>query len=123
MAEVSKLPANICGISNFTHIDNFPPFCYFLQEEIIMEHITTIRPDAKGRVNLGKLAQGISSFRITNDGEKIILEPYVEIPAREKWLFDNPEVLAQVKTGLAQVGAGKAKSLGSFTQYADEENE
>ena len=56
----------------------------------------------------------------TEDGN-IILEPYSEVPAREKWLFDNPQALKAVKTGLAQAGAGKASSLGSFAEYADED--
>ena len=81
-----------------------------------------LRPDAKGRINLGKFAKGISSFRAhqTDDGN-IILEPYQEIPAREKWLFDNPERLATVKSGLADAHAGNLVSRGSFAEYADEE--
>jgi hypothetical protein len=61
-------------------------------EEIIL------RPDAKGRVNLGDLAQGVSSYRV-NFGEngKLILTPYAEIPFSEKWIFDNKEVLEKVK--------------------------
>jgi hypothetical protein len=56
-----------------------------------MDQITQqLRPDAKGRINLGKLAQGVSSFRAhrTEEGN-IILEPFTEIPARERWLFDR----------------------------------
>ncbi len=79
-----------------------------------------LRPDAKGRINLGKLAEGISSFRAhrTEEGN-IVLEPYSEIPAREKWLFDNPQALEAVKAGLAQAASGETRSLGSFAQYAD----
>jgi len=44
-----------------------------------------VKPDAKGRICLGDLAEGISSYKIieTSD-DKIILEPYVEIPLVEK---------------------------------------
>ena len=54
----------------------------------------TVRPDAKGRITLGKLAKGISSYRIhSEEGGKIVLEPFVEIPAREHWIFQNPQAL------------------------------
>ncbi|MFD2257710.1 hypothetical protein ACFSSA_13585 [Luteolibacter algae] len=81
-----------------------------------------IRPDAKGRINLGKLAEGISSFRAhrTEEGN-IVLEPYSEIPTREKWLFDNPQALEAVKVGLAQAASGETSSLGSFAEHADED--
>jgi hypothetical protein len=91
-------------------------------EEIVMDKSIQLRPDAKGRINLGKLAQGISSFRVrrTEDGS-IILEPFSEIPAREKWLFDNKTALGAVNGGLKQAAAGQNRSLGSFAQYADED--
>lgn len=83
--------------------------------------IQQLRPDSKGRITLGKLAEGVSSFRArrTDDGS-IILEPFTEIPAREKWLFDNPSALGAVKAGLEQAAAGKTRSRGSFAKYADE---
>ena len=88
-----------------------------------MEQVTQqIRPDAKGRINLGKLAQGVSSFHVhkTEEGN-IVLEPYAEIPAREKWLFENTSALGAVKTGLDQAAAGETASLGSFAEYVDED--
>ena len=82
----------------------------------------TIRPDAKGRIALGKLAQGISSFHATTDERgRIILEPFTEIPASEKWLFDNKRALAAVKEGLSQAAAGRVKSRGSFARFANDE--
>jgi len=83
-----------------------------------------LRPDSKGRISLGKLARGASSFRAqcTEDGT-IILEPFAEIPAREKWLFDNPKALSTVKQGLKQAADGQSRSLGSFSQYVDEDIE
>ncbi len=89
-------------------------------EQIIQQ----LRPDAKGRITLGKLAQGVSSFHahLMDDG-RIILEPFAEIPAREKWLFDNQVALKAVKEGLSQAAAGKTCKIGSFAQYADEDIE
>jgi hypothetical protein len=40
---------------------------------------------------------------------RIILEPYIEIPARKAWLFQNPDALAMVKKGLEQSAQGKTK--------------
>ncbi len=85
-------------------------------------HTQQLRPDSKGRIALGKLAQGVSSFRARRleDGN-IILEPFTEIPAREAWLFGNATALGAVKKGLAQAAEGKSCSLGSFAGYADDD--
>jgi hypothetical protein len=86
--------------------------------------VTQLRPDSKGRVTLSKLADGISSFNVSKDEEgRLLLEPMVEIPAREKWLFDNPEALASLRRGLADAKAGRVKSLGSFAKYAKEDED
>ncbi|MBL7555660.1 MAG: hypothetical protein JNM24_07540 [Bdellovibrionaceae bacterium] len=86
--------------------------------------VTQLRPDSKGRVTLSKLANGVSSFNVLQDAEgRLLLEPMVEIPAREKWLFDNPEALASVKRGIADAKAGRVKSLGSFAKFVDEDEE
>ena len=85
-----------------------------------MARFLTIRPDAKGRITLGKLAKGVSSFQATQDAAgRIILEPFAEIPAREKWLFENKSALAAVSEGLDQSAQGKVRSRGSFAQYAN----
>jgi len=85
-----------------------------------MSTSVTIRPDTKGRIALGKLARGVSSFHATTDERgRIILEPYTEIPASEKWLFDNKPALAAVKKGLSQAAAGRVKSRGSFARFAN----
>ncbi|MEK7661086.1 MAG: hypothetical protein AAB680_03490 [Pseudomonadota bacterium] len=45
--------------------------------------IPPLRPDAKGRITLGKLAEGVSSFRATiGENGTIVLEPFAEIPTR-----------------------------------------
>ncbi len=86
--------------------------------------VAQVRPDAKGRVTLSKLADGISSFNVSKDEDgRLLLEPMVEIPAREKWLYGNPEALRSVHRGLADASAGKTKSLGSFAKFAKEDDE
>lgn len=83
-----------------------------------------LRPDSKGRISLGRLAKGVSSYAVHQEKNgTIVLEPFVEIPAKEKWLFDNKTALKQVKTGLEQAKAGKLVKRGSFAKYADDEIE
>ena len=82
-----------------------------------------VRPDSKGRIPLGDLADGISSFGITTDGDRIILQPYSEIPASEKWLFDNKPALESLKKGISQAQSGNLHSKGAFSTYADDDIE
>lgn len=83
-----------------------------------------VRPDSKGRITLGKLAEGVSSFLVSEQpGGVFLLEPMVEIPAREKWLFENKRALESVRTGLAQSAKEKVRSRGSFAKYVDEKDE
>jgi hypothetical protein len=82
-----------------------------------------VRPDAKGRITLGSLAQGVSSYIVSKDKyDRIILEPRVEIPAKEKWLFDNKTALTQVKKGMEDSAAGRIRSRGSFAKFTDDED-
>lgn len=60
-----------------------------------------LRPDSKGRINLGDLAAGVSSYRVTiGDHGKLTLTPYAEIPLSEKWIFENQDILEKVKQQL-----------------------
>jgi hypothetical protein len=78
-----------------------------------------VRPDSKGRITLGKLAEGVSSYIVRADADgRLVLEPYAEIPARERWLFENKAARGQVLRGLADSAAGRVRSLGSFARYA-----
>lgn len=81
-----------------------------------------VKPDAKGRITLGRMAEGVSHFHIScDDQHRIILEPLVEIPAYEKWLFDNKIALNKVVKGLQDSAKGRVSSRGSFSKYIDEE--
>jgi hypothetical protein len=84
-----------------------------------VERSRKVRPDSKGRITLGRLAEGVSSYRVRSapDG-KITLEPFVEVPARERWLYESPDSLARVRRGLAESKEGRTESLGSFSRYA-----
>ncbi len=72
--------------------------------------------DSKKRVSLSKLLPpgNIRSVRAYTDGLKIILEPMVEVPIEDVWLFENREDLKKVLTGLSQEGG---INRGSFAKY------
>jgi hypothetical protein len=82
---------------------------------------TTLKPDGKGRITLGKLLDGVSSVRVSveEDG-RIVLEPFQEIPQREAWLYENREALDNVRTGLRHVAEGHASYPGSFAAFEDD---
>ena len=81
-----------------------------------------LKPDAKKRITLGKALAGLDPdvrFDVyRNEAGQIVLDPRVSIPAREAWLFQNPEALAAVRRGLDEAAQGKTKSLGSFARHA-----
>lgn len=81
-----------------------------------------LRLNSKGRITLGRWADGFSRFSVTKDKDnRIILEPYIEIPAREKWLFDNKLALKKVKQGMKDTEKHLFKK-GSFAKYNDQED-
>ena len=78
------------------------------------------RIDPSGRINLGKeRANEIYIVEEQRDGT-IVLTPVALIPKRELWLWQNPEALAAVRRGIEQSRKGQTRSLGSFTEFADE---
>ncbi len=83
-----------------------------------------VRPDAKGRITLGSLAEGVSGFLITKDkDDRLILEPFTEIPAREKWVFENKLVLKKLSQGIKDASSNHVYDKGSFAKYIDEDPE
>lgn len=81
--------------------------------------VTRVTPDSKGRVTLGKLAAGVSSYAVqVDDDGRVLLEPYAEVPARERWLFANKTARASLARGLADAAAGTLRPLGSFARFA-----
>jgi hypothetical protein len=73
--------------------------------------------DSKKRISLTKLLPpgNIRSVQAYTEGHRIVLEPMMEIPVDEAWLFENREALKKVLTGLSQKGSIKR---GSFSRYA-----
>ncbi len=57
-----------------------------------------VRPDAKSRISLGEIARNVSSYRMTvQENGQIILDPYVEIPLSDKWIFEDRDLLQKFK--------------------------
>jgi len=53
-----------------------------MSERATNERGYRFRPDSKGRITLGKLAEGVSSYRARRQKDgRIVLEPFVEVPA------------------------------------------
>ena len=73
--------------------------------------------DSKKRVSLTKLLpqRNIRSVQAYLEGHRIVLEPMMEVPVEEAWLFENIEALRKALTGLAQKGSRK---WGSFSKHA-----
>lgn len=83
-----------------------------------------VRPDSRGRIALGRALKdlGDASFNVYRDDTgRIVLDPQVSIPASEAWLYRNKSALASLRRGLEQAAAGKARVIGSFADYADDE--
>jgi len=74
--------------------------------------------DSRKRISLTKLLPGkkVSSVRAYKENDRIILEPMVEIPAREVWLYENKAALEKVKKGLSQRGTVKRGSFGKYSK-------
>ena len=83
---------------------------------------TDIQPDERGRVTIGQEFVKDQHYRVLmNAHGQIVLDPVVTIPARELWLFQNPEAWSSVLRGAAQAGRGELNSLGSFAKHSDDE--
>jgi hypothetical protein len=96
----------------------YPTLGYILVIGGIEMAVHNLRIDSKNRVTIGKLLlyEYVRSVQasVLENGD-ILLKPMVEIPASEKWLYQNKEALESVKRGLAQK---ETEYLGSFAKYA-----
>ena len=80
-------------------------------------NVISLTVDSKKRISLTKLLpQGnIRSVQAYTEGHRIVLEPMMEVPVEEAWLFENKDALRKVLTGLSQKGSVKR---GSFARHA-----
>ncbi|MBE9167077.1 hypothetical protein IQ238_05855 [Pleurocapsales cyanobacterium LEGE 06147] len=79
----------------------------------------TSRVDDRGRLTLGAVAKKKNYRVMINDLGQILLDPIVNIPEKEIWLWRNQSALESLKRGLEEAEAGETNDLGSFAEYAD----
>ena len=79
--------------------------------------VVSLTLDSKNRISLTKLLPpgNIRSVKAYMEGHRIVLEPMMEVPVEEAWLFKNKDALRKVLTGLSQKGSVKR---GSFAKRA-----
>jgi hypothetical protein len=83
-----------------------------LKIEDEFEEVATRTIDERNRLTLGELPEGLKRVRIyKNDRGEVLLQPVIEIPASEAWLFRNEEALKSVKKGLKDASEGKISKL------------
>jgi len=80
--------------------------------------------DDKQRVTLTRMLtkeerEEFGTFRIYREGAKIILEPIVEVPQKDHWIYKDPKAFASLMKGIKDVEEGHLHDLGSFAQYAN----
>lgn len=79
--------------------------------------------DSRNRVCLTRFLtdnQQISSFRAYQEGSKIVLEPQIEVPAEQGWLYTNQKAKNSVEKGLRDIKAGKIhKSNRDFSEFLE----
>jgi hypothetical protein len=74
--------------------------------------IGTKTMDERNRLTLGELFKGYKRIRLfKNDRGEILLQPIVEIPASELWLYRNKEAFTSVQSGLRDACEGKITKL------------
>ena len=90
-----------------------------IKDEKLTKIADSVKPDAKRRVHLPKIAsgEGITYHIYTNSAGQIILDPQVTIPASEAWLFKDKAALESADRGMAESAAGRVKNRGSFAKY------
>jgi len=77
------------------------------------EAVRRVRPDRKGRVTLGALARGVSSFVVRIDpGGRLVLEPFREIPAGDHWHPEHGLSRRLRMQDLKDAAAGRVRPAG-----------
>ncbi|WP_315788978.1 hypothetical protein [Fischerella sp. JS2] len=82
----------------------------------------TASADDRGRLTLGAVAKTKSYRVLINEVGQILLDPVVNFPERELWIWQNSVARNSLELGIKQA-SGELHDLGSFAQYADLEIE
>ena len=74
--------------------------------------VATHAVDDRNRLTLGQLFKGTKRVRVyRNSRGELFLQPVVEVPAAELWLFQNGEALEIVRKGLEDATEGRTSKL------------
>ncbi len=65
--------------------------------------------------------EGIAFQIWANSEGQILLEPQVNIPASELWVFDDKKVLASLDKAMFESMNGQVVKRGSFAKYVKDE--
>lgn len=87
-------------------------------QEQFVDTKTAVSADERGRIALGSGTKDTIYKVSKNDIGQILLTPVVMVPAHELWLLNNPEAMASIQRGLAELAAGLGVPM-NFAQYAD----
>jgi hypothetical protein len=88
------------------------------------ETIAEVEVDGRGRISLGKVgAEPGRRYRVEHNVDGVLLLiPVVSIPEREMIVWRQPEIASAVRDGLLEAERGDTVDLGSFAEYADDED-
>ena len=76
------------------------------------EEVDTRTIDERNRLTIGELMKGYKRVRIyKNKRGEVFLQPIVEIPASELWLFQDKEALEGVLKSIKDASEGKTSRL------------
>ena len=76
------------------------------------EEVATHTVDDRKRITLGQLLKDTRRIRVyKNARREFLLQPVMEIPAAEVWLFQDKDALQAVQKGLEDASAGRISWL------------
>jgi len=76
------------------------------------QEVGTRTMDERNRLTLGEIFKGYKRIRLyKNERGEVLLQPVVEVPASELWLFQNKDALKSVQRGLKEASEGKITKL------------
>ena len=76
------------------------------------KEIGTRTIDERKRLTLGELIKDFKRVKLfKNERGELLLQPIVEIPASEIWLYKNEEAFESVQKGLKEASEGKISKL------------
>lgn len=85
---------------------------HMLKVDDEFEEVSTYTVDDRHRITLGDLIKDTRRVRIYRNARgELLLQPVMEIPAAEVWLFQNQEALTVVKKGLEDAAKGRVSRV------------